>query len=162
MMYKVRKTNIMVTPPKVVENLKTQIVFREGEPTDRFYFQTEIGNECGNKCTVITNPLYMLLSQTKLKNLMTIGADNAQAWFQRMLENTSVVSEFTELSKKCSNEELLSMVRSRHIQSLSELNTWCKQMHNDHNQFVSVLEKTRKELEEQQKSNEAQTQDAVT
>lgn len=162
MMYKVRKTRIMVKPPQVVENLKTQIVFREGEPTDRFYFQTEIGNECGNKCMVITNPLYMLLSQTKLKNLMTIGADNAQAWFQRMLENTSVVSEFSEISKKCTNEELLSMVRSRHIQSLSELNTWCKQMHNDQNQFVSVLEKTRKELEEQQKSNEVITEGAAT
>jgi hypothetical protein len=137
-------------------------VYRESEPTDMFYRRPMVSTDDGRKCTLLTNPLYMLLNQKRIEELADIGIDNARKWFQTMVENKSVSSELSEAVQNLSNAEIMTMIRSRHIQTPSEINSWCRYMHDNMDEFHSTLKAAHDEILKQQESEkESQTTESA-
>lgn len=71
-------------------------------------------------CKVVVSDIYDLFSQQRLENL---GPDVVRDYIARNLPSTSPVSDAIS---KMSDDEIITSIRSRHIQQPSELLTWSK------------------------------------
>lgn len=63
--------------------------------------------------------VYLLFNQQRLNAL---GSDTANSWLSSL--STPSNSPLHELLDKCTDEQKLSLIKSRHIQSASELQAW--------------------------------------
>lgn len=76
----------------------------------------ELPTEFGFAVRIVSD-VSLLFNQKRLAN--TIGVDEAKAWL------TSLNNEFSEnLGAKFSDDQLISLVKSRHVQSPSDLRSW--------------------------------------
>lgn len=126
-MYKLRQPQKPTTNAPRHDGLPTDsFVFRESDPTDMFYIEEDSCAITGEKCVVITNPLSALLNQNRLDKLANLGADNLDKWLNQIKSNVSQQSQMSELMQQFTNDEIRSMIRSRHIQSPSELENYMK------------------------------------
>lgn len=89
---------------------------RQPSLVDEFYYREIECSVSGRKLVRVSHPLYMLFNQERLDRL---GPAAIQHWIDSL--NDAGNSSLNEVKKKCSNEDLLSMVKSRHIQHPSEL-----------------------------------------
>lgn len=71
-------------------------------------------------CKVVVSDIYDLFSQQRLENL---GPDVVRDYIARNLPSSSPVSDAIS---KMSDDEIITSIRSRHIQQPSELLTWSK------------------------------------
>lgn len=71
-------------------------------------------------CSVRCSDLYDLFNQQRIENL---GADGIRDYLSRYMPRSSQLSDALT---KMSDDELLNSVKSRHIQSYSELMSWSK------------------------------------
>lgn len=121
----------------------------ESSPIDEFYEET-ILTPCDNqKAKMFVNPLHLLLNQQRLNKLGTMGIEQ---WLQqfRLVKDDSL----SELRKKCSDSDLAKMIKSRHLQTPSEILAWSRQMYADMEQFNSELKQL---LEAEKKQSEQPT-----
>lgn len=83
---------------------------RQPSLVDSFYFEETVDNG-GNKCKIYHNPLYMLFNQERLDRM---GPAAVQQWLKSMEEAGS--SSLAEVRKNISDDDLMSMIMSRHYQ----------------------------------------------
>lgn len=130
----------------VVLSLNTHL--RESSPVDDFYVvKEEIIYPDGKKATAISyrDPIYEIFNQQRISRIGTTGLEQ---WIKSMMTLKS--NPLSELRNKCSDSELLSIMRSRYCQSPSEVMNWARFLKNNLSEFekeVTLAREQQKELE---------------
>ncbi len=101
-----------------------------------FYKEESISSESGEPMVVYHDPIYMLFNQQRLSKL---GSGAVEMWLQQM--NQSKANPLAELRKECSDEDLVSMIKSRHLQSPSEILSWSRLMISKIDEFKTEVAK---------------------
>lgn len=101
-----------------------------------FYKEESVSSESGEPMVVYHDPIYMLFNQERLSKL---GAGAVAMWLNQM--NQSKANPLAELRKECSDEDLVSMIKSRHLQSPSEILSWSRLMTAKIDEFRSEVAK---------------------
>lgn len=128
---------------------------RQPSLVDDFYYREIECSISGKKLVRVSHPLYMLFNQERLDRL---GPAALQRWIDSL--NEAGNSSLNEVKKKCSNEDLLAMVKSRHIQHPSELERYINSLSERAEFFNSEIarivaeEKAAKETVSENKSSE--------
>lgn len=113
---------------------KRRSIFMEKSVTDEFYFEKRY-NEDGSESVSVTDPIIMLFNQERLVNM---GATSAKALLDSFQQKTDSLSE---LRKKCSDEDLVNMMKSRYLQKPSEIMAWCRYMQQNVDAFNDEVKK---------------------
>lgn len=109
-----------------------------------FYKEESISTESGEPMVVYHDPIYMLFNQERLSRL---GSGAVELWLQQM--NQSKANPLAELRKECSDEDLVTMIKSRHLQSPSEILSWSRMMTSRIDDFKSEVAKLLAEKQSQ-------------
>lgn len=104
----------------------------------------EVGNK---KVRFFDNDLILLFNQQRISSL----GDTALLEYINSIAPTS--DGLSDLKSKCSDKELISLVKSRHIQSRSELLRWSEYLNNCLDDVTSELAKMRANKEDTIKFN---------
>lgn len=115
-----------------------------------FYKEESVCVESGEPILVYHDPIYMLFNQERLSRL---GSGAVELWLNQM--NQSRVNPLAELRKECSDEDLVTMIKSRHLQSPSEILSWSRLMTAKMDEFKSEVAKlvAEKQVSEKQTEN---------
>lgn len=125
------------------------VILTESSPVDDFYYDEILSVESNEKERCYKNPLHLLLNQQRLNSLGTMGV---QAWLEQFQARPD--SPLAELRKKCSDEDLATMIKSRHLQAPAEILAWSRQMYDNMESFNNEL----KQLAAQQVQQTESTQ----
>lgn len=105
--------------------------FREQSPVDDFMFQEIESN--GVPSTRLTSDIYMLFNQQRLDRMSR----------ERLLSHFDSMSvrepKFSDLRGKLGDEQLISFVKSRFIQSPSELMSWSQCLMSSSDEVIASL-----------------------
>lgn len=105
-----------------------QSEFLENSPVNEFCFERLEVN--GNEVVTLTSDIYMLFNQQRLDRM---SKDRLLAYF----ENLSVTDpKMSELRSKLSDDQLCSFVKSRFIQSPSELMAWSQYLMSSQDEMI--------------------------
>lgn len=104
--------------------------FRQASLVDSFYVN-EVENADGTKAKTYIDPIYMLFNQERLNS---IGNDAVQQWL-KSLENFKD-NPLRELRSKCSDDDLMTMIKSRHLQQPCEILAWARYMQANMDEFT--------------------------
>lgn len=108
-------------------------IHRSKSEVDVFYHQEMISSDDNNKCVAVVDPIIMLFNQDRLNKL---GTDTVEKWLKSMeLTNSSALAK---LRSQCSDDDLIHMVKSRHIQQPSELSIWMDYMSQNLDEFKNL------------------------
>ena len=107
--------------------LKTTIL-RECDVCDEFYMEKTM-NPDGTESISVHDPIYILFNQERLDRL---GSASAQKFLDSLQPKSDALAE---LRLKCSDEDLMSMMKSRHLQSPAEVLAWCRYMESNIDKF---------------------------
>lgn len=124
---------------------------RQPSLVDEFYITENTCPETGETTHQISHPLYMLFNQERLDRL---GPSAVQQWLNS-LENAGN-SSLEELKNKVSDEDMLAMVKSRHIQHPCELERYISHLNERADFFNSEVARV---LAEQKTALEQTTQE---
>ena len=105
--------------------------FREQSPVDDFMFQ-DIEVE-GVPAVRLTSDIYMLFNQQRLDRM---SRETLLAHFDSMSVREP---SFTDLRGKLGDEQLISFVKSRYIQSPSELMSWSQYLMSSSDEVIASL-----------------------
>lgn len=107
-----------------------QSEFLENSPVNEFCFERlEVS---GNEVVTLTSDIYMLFNQQRLDRM---SKDRLLAYF----ENLSVTDpKMSELRSKLSDDQLCSFVKSRFIQSPSELMAWSQYLMSSQDEMIAA------------------------
>lgn len=123
---------------------------RQPSLVDSFYIEKGVCAETGAETYSFNHPLYMLFNQERLNRL---GDGAVQMWLKSLEQAGN--SAYQNMRSKLTDSEMLTLVKSRHIQSPSELENWLNFLNERadlcNKEVAKVLaeEKERKEKEEQ-------------
>lgn len=107
-----------------------QSEFLENSPVNEFCFERLEVN--GNEVVTLTSDIYMLFNQQRLDRM---SKDRLLAYF----ENLSVTDpKMRELRSKLSDDQLCSFVKSRFIQSPSELMVWSQYLMSSQDKMIAA------------------------
>lgn len=107
-----------------------QSEFLENNPVNEFCFERLEVN--GNEVVTLTSDIYMLFNQQRLDRM---SKDRLLAYF----ENLSVTNpKMSELRSKLSDDQLCSFVKSRFIQSPSELMAWSQYLMSSQDEMIAA------------------------
>lgn len=126
------------------------VVRRQSEPTDEFYFNHGISSDDGEKCISIDDPLYMLFNQDRINQLEHFGDDIVKSWLDDMKSKMSVADPLRELRSKMSDEDIIQCVRSRHIQTPTDLKSWCDYCNRSMDNFNNELKYAKEQYDKEQ------------
>ena len=116
-----------------------QSEFLENSPVNEFCFERLDKN--GTEVVTLTSDIYMLFNQQRLDRM---SKDRLLSYF----ENLSVSEpKMRELRSKLSDEQLCSFVKSRFIQSPSELMAWSQYLMSSQDEMI-VAAATEKQTEQ--------------
>lgn len=119
----------------IKNSLATSIV-RTPSLVDEFYTETIGTNDDKKPIVRFVDPIYMLFNQDRLSHL---GAENVQLWLDSLISSGN--HEIDELKSKCSDEQLTQMIKSRHLQSPSEILSWCRYMNDNIKEFNEEVQR---------------------
>lgn len=135
---------------KVVSN----IVFREKAIYEDLVCQ-EVKKSDGSTAYFVDSDLILLFNQERLQSL-------GQTAMIEYLNSITPQSDYlAELRKNCTDAELLSMVKSRHIQSRSDLLVWSKYLDAELDHSKDVAEKLSVSKEEKISFSDTETPNEV-
>ena len=125
---------------RTCKDIKHLYKYGAGDKHSMILFQPSIVSECRLRDVPtetginkkFCNDIYLLFHQKRLENL---GIDTINNWLASL---TPLNDSLSSLRSKCTDEELLSLVKSRHIQSMSELLAWSNYLEQN---YSSLLEK---------------------
>lgn len=120
------------------------VIQREPSVVDEFYF-VKTFNEDGTESISVVDPIIVLFNQERLNDL---GSTAAKAFIDSFAKQSDALSE---LRKKCTDDDLMAMMKSRHLQSPSEILMWCRYMENNVESFnkeVQALVEAQKHQQE--------------
>lgn len=103
-------------------------------PVDEFYTESVIPVD-GSECVFHVDPLIMLFNQQRIDNL---GSLTAKQFLDSLQQKESSLSE---LRKKCSDEDLMAMMKSRYLQTPSEIMSYCRYIESNVDAFNSEVQK---------------------
>lgn len=108
-----------------------QSEFLENSPVNEFCFERLEVN--GNEVVTLTSDICMLFNQQRLDRM---SRDRLLAYF----ENLSVTDpKMSELRSKLSDDQLCSFVKSRFIQSPSELMAWSQYLMSSQDEMIAAV-----------------------
>lgn len=108
-----------------------QSEFLENSPVNEFCFERLEVN--GNEVVTLTSDIHMLFNQQRLDRM---SKDRLLAYF----ENLSVTDpKMSELRSKLSDDQLCSFVKSRFIQSPSELMSWSQYLMSSQDEMIAAV-----------------------
>lgn len=114
-------------------------VQREKSMLDEFYTEKAISMVNGDDATRYMDPIYILLNQKRLSN---IGLDSVKSIVDEMNAALNVSDNpLNELRKQCSDDDLLTTIKSRHIQTQSELLQWSRYMRHNSKEFQNTVQR---------------------
>lgn len=90
------------------------------------------------------NDIYLLFNQ---RRLLSAGVDTINAWLNTLTPRSDALSE---LRKKCTDEQLMQLCKSRYIQSPSELLAWSDYLLNNYQDILSEAEQQMLQQQQQQ------------
>lgn len=125
---------------------------RQPSLVDEYYHQESVCPETGEKVIGYHHPLYMIFNQERLDRL---GDGAVQMWL-KSLENAGN-SAYNKVKDKLSDDDMLKLVKSRHIQSPSELETWLSYLNERADVFnkeVARIVAEEKQAQEQQQQQQ--------
>lgn len=96
---------------------------RQPSLVDEFYISENVCPETGETTHQISHPLYMLFNQERLDRL---GPTAVQQWLKSL--DVAGNSSLDELRTKVSDDDMLAMVKSRHIQHPCEIERYISQL----------------------------------
>lgn len=131
---------------KIISNA----IFRE-KPIYEDLISSDVKQSDGTTIHYIDSDLILLFNQERLQAL-------GQTAMIEYLNSIAPQSDsLVELRKNCTDEELLSMVKSRHIQSRSDLLAWSKYLDAELDHSKDVFEKLKASQENKISFNESET-----
>lgn len=116
--------------------------FRQESPVDQFLFEEREFD--GVKSVRLTSDIYMLFNQQRLDRL---SRESLLSYFDNMSVNEP---KFSDLRAKLGDDQLISFVKSRFIQSQSELMAWSQYLMNSSDAVVAELAAAQQEQQSQQ------------
>lgn len=135
-MYKREYKKNLLGSVELNKECMSNVVTMENSLVHEFYVEEQVSKEDGSPMFQVSDPIYLLFNQQRLNS---IGAGAVQMWVQEM--SASLNSPLAELRKQCSDEDLLTMVKSRHLQSPSEILAWAQYMTDNMDKFQSEVAK---------------------
>lgn len=130
------------------------VVVREVTPVDQFYFEKTKSSDDGEECIAYVDPIRMLFNQQRLDNLGSMAVEN---WLNS-LKGTNA-DPLSELREKCSDADLLRMIKSRHIQQPSEVMAWVQYTQDNMAEFEAEAAKLLQERQAQELEKETEKVD---
>lgn len=119
-----------VMPYNISPKELKQSEFLENSPVNEFCFERLDKN--GTEVVTLTSDIYMLFNQQRLDRM---SKDRLLSYF----ENLSVSEpKMRELRSKLSDEQLCSFVKSRFIQSPSELMAWSQYLMSSQDEMIAA------------------------
>lgn len=147
-----RRKNIFNTAQLHVENFDLKnVILRQPELVDNFCRESIVDVD-GKEMVRIVDPVHMLLNQERLQH--TLGNSAAQAFIDSFRHQNN--DPFADLRSKCSDSDLMTMIKSRHLQSPCEILSWCKYMKDNVDVFNNELKQyvqAQTEVKRQVKTN---------
>lgn len=118
-------------------------ILRVPSVVDEFYIERSEPCDDSIESYSVCDPIFILFNQERLNNM---GATAVKTFLDSLSPQSSALSE---LRSKCSDEDLMTMVKSRHLQSPAEILSWCRYMNDNVNEFNSEVAKlvAQKEVE---------------
>lgn len=118
---------------------------RQPSLVDSFYVEHHDSRDSIGGSTAIVNPLRMLLNQERLARL---GAPAVEMWLKSMRDSGN--SNVQQILKKCSDTDLLAMVKPREIQAPCELESYLQMLNERVDLFNSEVARIVAEREAEQ------------
>lgn len=115
--------------------------FREESPVDQFRFQELEVHGKPSQC--LTSDIYMLFNQERLDKM------SRQSLLQYFDQLSISQSQLSELRSKLTDDQLISFVKSRFIQSKSELMAWSQYLMNCSDTQIAQLAQSQQTVQEQ-------------
>lgn len=132
-----RRKNVQSKMKLHVDNFDLKhIVLRQSEITDNFKYE-ELPGDGKRKPVHVADAVQVLLNQERLNE--TLGTTAAKNFIDSFRNQKN--DPFAELRSKCSDEDLMTMVKSRHLQAPAEILAWSKYMQNNMELFTSEVQK---------------------
>lgn len=150
-MFAKRRIKPYITPKReCVVSAKELICteFREVSPVDQFMFDR--GEDRGVESVCITSDIYMLFNQNRLDRM---SRESLLSYFENMSVNEP---KFGDLRSKLGDDQLITFVKSRFIQSPSELMAWSQYLMSSSDAAVAelaALQQQEKPVTQQQESD---------
>lgn len=111
-----RKLNVVSSFP-VLDEVREDMIIMQESPVFELC-NVETCDRDGNKAVRVSNDIYLLFNQQRLAAL---GIDTVNKWLESLTPQNDALAQ---LRSKCTDEQLLSLVKSKYIQSASELEAW--------------------------------------
>lgn len=122
-----------------------QQIFAEQSPVHEL-LHTEV--KTGDETIVFAHSdVFLLFNQDRLER--TLGVDTLRAWLNDVRPNNS-----PNLSAQFSDEQLASFIKSKYVQSLSEVSDWYNYLRQNSANVRSSLERYVTQLKSKEKPNE--------
>lgn len=134
-----------VKPYNISSKELKQSEFLENSPVNEFCFERLDKN--GTEVVTLTSDIYMLFNQQRLDRM---SKDRLLAYFENLSVNEP---KMRELRSKLSDEQLCSFVKSRFIQSPSELMSWSQYLMSSQDEMIAAA--AAEQQAEQSSENEA-------
>lgn len=107
-----------------------QSEFLENSPVNEFCFERSDKN--GTEVVTLTSDIYMLFNQQRLDRM---SKDRLLAYFENLSVNEP---KMRELRSKLTDDQLCSFVKSRFMQSPSELMAWSQYLMNSQDEMIAA------------------------
>lgn len=129
-MFKGRNANNVPRTFHVSRIIDRLSVFREKNPVENFYIQTHKSRFGSHDSVSIVDDVYMLFNQQRLDRM-------TNAALSTWLQNTSRTdSQLANLTSRMTTEQLGSFIKSRYIQSRSELLAWSSYLESQYPELI--------------------------
>lgn len=119
-----------VKPYNISSKELKQSEFLENSPVNEFCFERLDKN--GTEVVTLTSDIFMLFNQQRLDRM---SKDRLLAYFENLSVNEP---KMRELRSKLSDEQLCSFVKSRFIQSPSELMAWSQYLMSSQDEMIAA------------------------
>lgn len=133
-MYPKRRISPYVTPVLKSSSSRKDFIlseYRDSSPVDQFLFQDiEVNGVVSRR---YTSDIYMLFNQQRLDRMTR---DSLLSYFESLQVREP---QFADLRAKLGDEQLISFVKSRYIQSASELMSWHQYLMSSSDEAVAAL-----------------------
>lgn len=127
----------------------SRVVLREPSLVDQFYTEKTVCPDDGKESVCFNDPLIMLFNQERLSKL---GPNAVNMWLESL--SSAKGSPMSELRSKLSDDDLITLVKSRHIQNPSELQAYAQWCNENMDEFNAQLQQA---LQEQAAATEKVT-----
>lgn len=108
---------------------------RTPEVTDPFYVEKQTCDRDNKEAKAYVDPIAILFDQQRLSNL---GSGAVEQLIQRLATPTSPLAQLRE---KCSDDDLIATIKSRHLQAPCEIQAWAQYMSQNMEKFNAEIAK---------------------